>query len=157
MTGPGETPLVELILNRRFPSRRDVIEAIGDVLVASSAVTPAYVEGMLRKEEQGTTIVSAEVALPHGTNDVKYAVRRNALVVVPIPQGVEWAQGRRVRLAIGFAGTGDRAHLRLLAAVAQVLSDDRMVSRLTTATDRRDVADIVDHLLTIAVAEESTS
>src|SRR5687767_4990659 len=117
MTVQSEAPLVEVILNRSYASKREVIEAIGDLMVASAAVTAPYVEGMLRKEEQGSTVVTAEVALPHGTNDVKHAVRRNAVVIVPIPNGVEWAPGQRVRLAIGFAGAGDHEHLRVLAAV----------------------------------------
>ena len=142
----GLPPLVEVILNRSYASRREVIEAIGDVLVASSAVTPAYVDGMLRKEEQGSTLVTAEVALPHGTNDVKHAVLRNALVIVPIPDGVEWAPGQCVRLAVGFAGIGDKAHLRLLAAVARVLSDEAMLSQLKAATEPGEVAGLLDWL-----------
>lgn len=157
MIEPDQPPLVDVILNRSYGSKRDVIDAIGDVLVASSAVEPSYVEGMRRKEEQGSTIVSAEVALPHGTNDVKHAVRRNALVIVPIPDGVQWTPGQRVRLAIGFAGTGDRAHLRLLAAVARVLSDEQLVTRLKTATDRLDVADLLDQFVTSPPPEASTS
>ena len=135
-----EAPLVHVVLNRSYATRRDVIEAIGEVMVASAAVTAAYVDGMLRKEEQGSTVVTAEVALPHGTRDVKEAVRRNILVVVPIPDGVEWTPGQRVRLAIGFAGLGDAAHLRLLGGLARVLSDEHLVARLKTATDADDVA-----------------
>lgn len=148
MTRSDGMPLVDVIFDRSYASRREVIEAIGDVLLASAAVEPAYVDGMLRKEEQGSTVVTAEVALPHGTSDVKHAVLRNALVIVPIPQGVEWTPGQRVRLAIGFAGTGDDAHLRLLAAVARILSDEHLVSRLKTATEARDVAGLLDHLAT---------
>jgi mannitol/fructose-specific phosphotransferase system IIA component len=146
VTRQGEPPLIEVILNRSYASRREVIEAIGEIMVASSAVTAPYVDGMLRKEEQGGTIVTAEVALPHGTEDVKHAVRRNALVIVPIPNGVEWMPGQRVRLAIGFAGAGDDGHLRVLAAVARMLSDEDTVSRLKTATERLDVADLLDQL-----------
>ena len=148
MTVQGEAPLVEFILNRSYASKRDVIEAIGELLVASRAVTVPYVDGMLRKEEQGSTVVTAEVALPHGTNDVKHAVRRSALVIVPIPDGVEWTPGQRVRLAIGFAGAGDEGHLRVLAAVARVLADEQMVSRLKTATEPTQVADLLHQLAT---------
>jgi mannitol/fructose-specific phosphotransferase system IIA component len=142
----SQAPLVEVILNRSYASRREVIEAIGDVLVASAAVNPAYVDGMLRKEEQGSTVITAEVALPHGTRDVNNAVLRNALVIVPIPEGVEWAPGQYVRLAIGFAGVGDKAHLRLLAAVARALSDEEMLAQLKIATEAREVAGLLDRL-----------
>jgi mannitol/fructose-specific phosphotransferase system IIA component len=147
MTHSADVPVVEAILNRSFGSRREVIDAIGAALLGSSSVTPAYVEGMHRKEEQGGTIVTAEVALPHGTRDVQHAVLRNAVVIVPIPGGVEWTPGRHVRLAIGFSGTGDQAHLRVIAALARALSDDRLVSRLKTATEPRDVAGLVEHLV----------
>ena len=147
MTKRADAPVVESILNRSFASRREVIDAIGTVLLGSSSVTPAYVEGMHRKEEQGGTIVTAEVALPHGTSDVNHAVLRNAVVIVPIPHGIEWMPGRQVRLAIGFAGTGDQAHLRLIAALARALSDERLVSRLKRATEPGDVAGLVEHLV----------
>jgi mannitol/fructose-specific phosphotransferase system IIA component len=146
--GPGDAPLVEVILNRSYASRREVIEAIGDVMIASAAVTPPYVEGMLCKEEQASTIVTAEVALPHGTNDVRDAIRRNAIVIVPIPDGVEWTPGKHVRLAIGFAGVGDKEHLRMLAVVARVLSDEQIVARLKEATRYDDVADLFEELTT---------
>jgi mannitol/fructose-specific phosphotransferase system IIA component len=40
-----------------------------------------------------------------------------------------------VSLAIGFAGTGDDAHLRLLGSVARVLADEALVSRLKSAKE----------------------
>ena len=146
MTRSSDAPVVEAILNRSYASRRDVIVAIGDAMLASAAITPSYVDGMLRKEELGGTIVTAEVALPHGTHDVKHAVLRNAVVVVPIPEGIEWTPGRRVRLAIGVAGASDRAHLRLLGAVGRVLSDEQTVTRLKAATTPQDVADVLREL-----------
>ena len=135
MTGTIERPLVRVLPLQAYPSKRDVLAAIGEALVTLSAVTPAYVAGMFRKEEQAHTLVTAEVALPHGTADVRGEVLRNAIVVAPIPQGVEWAPGRSVRLAIGFAGKGDAAHLRLMSSVARVLSDEGLLERLKSARD----------------------
>ena len=139
-------PVLDVLLSGPYGSKREVIDAIGRAMLAAGAVTPAYVDGMRRKEEQGGTIVMPEVALPHGTSDVRGEVRRNVLVVVPIPEGVEWVPGKRVRLAIGFAGTGNEAHLRLMGAVARVLADEHSVSRLKTATDARTVAQALESL-----------
>jgi mannitol/fructose-specific phosphotransferase system IIA component len=52
------------------------------------------------------------------------------LVIAPIAGGVEWVPGTLARLAIGFAGTGDEAHRRLLASVARVLADAALLQRL---------------------------
>ena len=146
MTAPVDVPLVTAIFDAAYASRDQVIEAIGEVMLAADAVLPAYVDGMLRKEAQASTIVTAEVALPHGTADVRHAVLRNVLVVVPIPGGVAWTAKDRVRLAIGFAGTGDKAHLRLLGSVARVLADEQRVARLKTATARDQIAAVLEDL-----------
>lgn len=140
MTAPAEPPIVEVLPARAYASKMAVIEAIGDAMIGAAAVTPAYVDGMLRKELEASTLVTAEVALPHGTAEVRAAVLRNVLVVAPISGGVEWTPGTPVRLAIGFAGTGDEAHLRLLGAVARVLADDALVEALKRGRDTRRVA-----------------
>jgi mannitol/fructose-specific phosphotransferase system IIA component len=130
VTAAAEGPIVEALVPRAYASKRAVIEAIGEAMVGAAAVTDAYVQSMLRKEMNGGTLVAPEIALPHGTADARSAVLRNVLVVAPIPDGVEWATGKTVRLAIGFAGTGDDAHLRLMGTVARVLADADLVERL---------------------------
>jgi mannitol/fructose-specific phosphotransferase system IIA component len=137
---PVDPPLVRVLDRRAYATKRAVIESIGEALLTLSAVTPAYVSGMLRKEDEANTMVTSEVALPHGTADVRGEVLRNAIVVVPIPDGVEWAPGQRVRLAIGFAGKGDTAHLRLMSSVARVLADDVLLAHLKNARDVHSVA-----------------
>jgi mannitol/fructose-specific phosphotransferase system IIA component len=133
MTVSIPSPIVRVLQPRLYASKQEVIEAIGEVMTDAAAVTPAYVDGMLRKEQEASTIVTAGVALPHGTSDVRNAVLRNVLVVAAIPGGVEWRPGQQVSLAIGFAGTGDDAHLRLLGSVARVLADEELVHRLKSA------------------------
>jgi PTS system mannitol-specific IIA component len=124
-----------ILLNRSYASRDDVLDEIGAVMVSTGAVTPTYVDGMRRKEEQECTTVMPDVALPHGTFDVRGEVRCNALVVVQIPAGVDWGNGRQVRLVIGIAGTGDEAHMRLLSNLARVLTDPHALATLKTTTD----------------------
>lgn len=140
MIAPPDAPIVEVLPPRSYLSKHAVVEAIGDVMIRAAAVTRAYVDGMLRKEIAASTLVAPEVALPHGTADVRGAVLRNVLVIAPILGGVEWAPGKRVRLAIGFAGTGDDAHLQLLGSVARVLADDRLVERLKSGSDTAGLA-----------------
>jgi mannitol/fructose-specific phosphotransferase system IIA component len=135
-----EPPIVEVLPPRAYGSKRAVIEAIGGVMIGAGAVTRAYVDGMLRKELEASTLVTADVALPHGTADVRSGVLRNVLVIAPISGGVEWVPDTPVRLAIGFAGTGDEAHLRLLGSVARVLADDGLLERLKAGGDTRRLA-----------------
>jgi mannitol/fructose-specific phosphotransferase system IIA component len=140
VTAVIQPPLVEVLPPRAYESKQEVIEAIGGVMIGAGAVTRAYVDGMLRKELQGSTMVTRDVALPHGTADVRSAVRRNVLVIAPIAGGVAWVPDADVRLAIGFAGTGDEAHLQLLGSVARVLSDEALLERLKSGGDSSGVA-----------------
>ena len=144
MNVQAERPIVEVLAARPYATKRAVLEAIGHVMVDAGAVTSAYVDAMIQKELGNGTLVAPEVALPHGTADTRSAVRANILVVVPIPDGVEWTPGKTVRLAIGFAGTGDAAHLRLMGSVARVLMDAGLVERLKSG----DVAAVTPDLFT---------
>jgi mannitol/fructose-specific phosphotransferase system IIA component len=137
---PVESPIVKMLPARGYDSKRAVIEAIGNIMIGTGAVTEAYVDGMLRKEQEGSTVVTSDVALPHGTADVRTAVLRNVLVIAPITPAIEWSPQRPVQLAIGLAGTGDEAHLRLLGAVARVLADDALLARLKSGNDTASVA-----------------
>jgi mannitol/fructose-specific phosphotransferase system IIA component len=132
-----------ILLGQEHSSKHSVIQAIGDIMMASGDVTPRYVEGMFRKEEQFNTCITEGVALPHGTNDVKDAVLRSSVVFVQMPGGTDWGDGKRVYLAIGVAGRGDEQHLQLLGALARVLQDGASVASLRTAKDKEEVIAIL--------------
>jgi len=128
-----------VLLNRKFASKQEVIRAIGEIMVRCGEVTPRYVLGMLEKEDQYSTWITEGVALPHGTNQVKSEVLRNSVVVAQIPDGVEWGNGKTVHVAIGLAGTGNEAHLKLLAALAGVLQHRANVERLRWSESEEEV------------------
>lgn len=132
-----------VLLGRSYPDKEEVIRVIGETMLAAGEVTPRYVEGMLEKERQYSTWVTEGVALPHGTNAVKGEVRRNSVVLVQLPGGVDWGGGKTVHLAIGFAGNGDDQHLKLLASLAGVLQDPESLERLNRATGEREVLRIL--------------
>ncbi len=133
-----------ILLGQRSCSKSSVIQAIGDVMVSCGEVTPRYVEGMFRKEEQFNTCISPGVALPHGTADVKDAVLRTSVVLVQIPEGTDWGGGKQVYLAIGLAGRGDDQHLQLLGALARVLMDADLVAGLRSAQDKQEVISLIE-------------
>ena len=128
-----------VLLNRKFASKQEVIRVIGEIMIRSGEVTPRYVQGMFEKEDQYSTWITEGVALPHGTNQVKSEVLRNSVVLVQIPDGVEWGAGKTVYLAIGLAGTGNEEHLKLLAALAGVLQHQANVERLRSSDSEEEV------------------
>jgi mannitol/fructose-specific phosphotransferase system IIA component len=134
---------VHVLLGRRYGSKQEVLTAIGDVMVSSGAVSPRYVEGMFDKEARVSTWITEDVALPHGTSEVKREVVRDCVVLVQMPEGIEWGGGRRVRLAIGLAGRGDDEHVRLLKVVARVLQSAEELAVLRGTNDEAEALRIL--------------
>jgi mannitol/fructose-specific phosphotransferase system IIA component len=132
-----------ILLGQKVATKVDVLRVIGDVLLASGDVTERYVLGMFQKEAQYGTWMTDGIAMPHGTNEVKSEVLRNAIVLVQLPDGVDWGKGRMVRLAIGLAGKGDEQHMEQLASLAGVLQQKELVERLATTQDKNEIIEIL--------------
>ena len=131
-----------ILLGRQPASREEAVRTIGELMVAAGDVTGRYLDGMLEKEARHGTWITDGVALPHGTNDVKSEVRRSSVVVLQMPKGVDWGNGRTVYLAFGLAGKGDE-HLHLLANLAAVLERKELVEQMMHTTDADDVIAIL--------------
>jgi PTS system mannitol-specific IIC component len=117
--------------------RAAAIQQAGELLVAAGAVESSYVQAMHERETSVSTYMGNLLAIPHGTNEAKSAIRRSAISFVRFPRGVDW-NGSEVRFVIGIAGAGDD-HLALLARIAEVFSDQSQVARLEQARTEDDV------------------
>ncbi|WP_435283142.1 fructose-specific PTS transporter subunit EIIC [Streptomyces koelreuteriae] len=91
----------------------------------------------LRREEQGTTGLGEEIAIPHAKTD---AVTEPVVGFARSAQGVEWGSldGTKARLvfmiAVPEAAAGDE-HLRILALLSRKLMDAGFRERLLAASD----------------------
>ena len=126
-----------IVLDATATDVDDAIRQAGAALVATGAVEPDYVEAMLERERAVSTYVGEGVAVPHGTLAAKGAVKRNALVLLRLADGVDW-NGNDVRIVIGLAAVG-RGHIGLLSRLAGVLLDPDRAAALRTATDNAEV------------------
>ncbi|MCX4881192.1 fructose-specific PTS transporter subunit EIIC [Streptomyces sp. NBC_00847] len=102
----------------------------------------------LRREEQGTTGLGEEIAIPHAKTD---AVTAPVVGFARSDEGVEWGSmdGTRARLvfmiAVPEAAAGDE-HLRILAVLSRKLMDDGFRERLTAAANERAVLDVLGEI-----------
>lgn len=110
------------------------IRLAGELLVKVGCVAPAYIEGMLAREETMSTYIGNGVAIPHGQFDDKANVYRTGISVVQFPQGVEWNPDEIAYLVIGIAATSDE-HVGVLANLAEVLEDEASAEQLAQTTD----------------------
>ena len=97
----------------------------------------AYKEGILNREELGTTAVGMEVAIPHAKSE---AVKAPALTAITVPDGVDYdsPDGKPCKLLFMIAATTDGdVHLEVLARLMQLLMHEDFTAKLKAAKLRK--------------------
>jgi phosphocarrier protein FPr len=121
--------------------KMDAIRQAGELLVSSGCVTPAYVAGMLAREQSMSTYLDNGVAIPHGQYENKDEVIKTGISVVQIPEGVIWEVDEddedaveKAYLVVGIAAASDE-HVDVLTALAEIVEDEELIEQLQTTRD----------------------
>ncbi|MGW4097782.1 PTS mannitol transporter subunit IICBA [Mycobacterium sp. NPDC004974] len=130
-------PLDSIVLAGTATSADAAIDEAGALLVAADAVEPAYVDAMHEREKSVSTYMGNGLAIPHGTNEAKTAIRRTGISFVRYPEPIDW-NGKPAEFVVGIAGLGND-HMALLTKIAHVFLDKDEVARLRAATSADDV------------------
>ncbi|OIK07383.1 fructose-specific PTS transporter subunit EIIC [Streptomyces monashensis] len=139
----GRTVRVALAAGDKQAAIREMAELLsrsGRVADVDELVATA-----LRREEQGTTGLGEEIAIPHAKTD---AVSAPVVGFARSAEGIEWGSldGTKARLvfmiAVPEAAAGDE-HLRILALLSRNLMDPGFRERLSAAPDERAVLDVL--------------
>lgn len=125
-------------------TRDDAITRAGELLVRAGAVEESYVPAMHERETSVSTYMGNLLAIPHGTNEAKPAIKHSAISFVRYPAGVDW-NGKEVKFVIGIAGAGND-HLKLLGKIAEIFLDADQVARLEAASTPDDVMAILGNV-----------
>ncbi|MDD9147907.1 MULTISPECIES: PTS mannitol transporter subunit IICBA [unclassified Sporolactobacillus] len=120
-----------IFLNKSFSSKEEVIRFAGQALVDGGYVNPSYVQGMLERDREMSTYMGNEIAIPHGTEKVKKEVLSSGVIIVQVPDGVDF-DGNKVRLVFGIAGKNN-GHLNILSKIAVACADIASVRKMAGA------------------------
>jgi PTS system mannitol-specific IIC component len=131
-----------VVLRGQASTRDDAITEAGRLLVEAGAVDPSYVDAMHEREASVSTHMGNLLAIPHGTNEAKTAIRRTAISFVRYPDGIDW-KGKRAEFVIGIASAGSD-HLKLLGRIAQIFLDEDRVAQLRAAQSPAEVQQILN-------------
>lgn len=127
-----------VFIKSEFASKAQIVDFLGDQLVQAGAVHPDYVAAMHKREQDVGTYITEGVAIPHGTEESRGLVKRSAIVVLKLPQGIEWIEGKMVYLVFGIAGNNED-HVALLGGLATILMDDDQKAKLMSAKSEEDL------------------
>lgn len=109
--------------------KADAIRKAGELLVQSGCVLPAYIDGMLAREESMSTSLGNGVAIPHGIYENRDHILKTGISVLQLPEGVDWGDGEMVYLIIGIAAQADE-HVGVLSNLAEVIDDEENLNEL---------------------------
>lgn len=123
-----------VILNAQVSDKTEAIRKSGQILVDQGYVAPAYIDGMLGREETMSTYIGNGVAIPHGELEDREYIYSTGLSVIQLRDGIEWEPGEVARLVVGIAATEDE-HLTILSNLADVLEDSEGAEELATTDD----------------------
>ena len=118
-------------------SKDEAIKEAGQILVDAGAVTGEYVDAMYEREKSVSTYMGNFLAIPHGTNEAKDAIKASALSVVRYDNPIDW-DGNEVRFAVGIAGLNN-GHLEILGKIAVIFSDMDEVDKMIAAGSAEEV------------------
>ena len=104
----------------------------------------AFKEGILKREEMGTTAIGMEIAIPHAKSE---AVKAPALAAITVPSGVDYGSpdGDPCKLLFMIAATTDGdVHLEVLARMMQMLMDMDFTAKLKAAKNADEFLKLID-------------
>lgn len=114
-----------------------------------------YTDGILKREDMGTTAIGMEIAIPHAKSE---AVKAPALTAITVPDGVDYGapDGAPCKLLFMIAATTDGdVHLEVLARMMQMLMDMDFTAQLKAAKTPEEFLAIIDAKETEKFPEET--
>ena len=123
-----------IFLNEKLTSQEEVFHFIAQNAVALgvSADENAVYNGLVEREQQGTTGMMDGFAIPHAKSS---AITTPKIVIVRLSDGIDWNS------IDGEAGT---THLKLLASVARLLMKADVKEALLGATTPEQLEEVLN-------------
>lgn len=117
-----------------------------------------YKEGILKREEEGSTAIGEGIAIPHSKNK---AVKRPGLAAMTVPDGVDYdsldGQPSNLFFMIAAPESGSDVHLEVLSRLSMLLMDEDFRAELLKAADKDAFLAVVDKYENAKFPEEDVT
>ena len=148
-----------IALSVSVKDKSEAINTLVDLHTRSGNLNDAavYKDGILAREQMGTTAIGMEVAIPHAKSE---AVKAPALSAITVPNGVDYGapDGQPCKLIFMIAATTDGdVHLEVLARLMQMLMHEDFTAKLKAAKTADEFMRIIDEQETQQFPEEAAA
>ena len=134
-------------LNVEAKDKNDIIDKMTRLMLKTGRINnlEEYKNLVLKREEEGSTGVGEEIAIPHGKGE---CVTEPGLIAMVVPNGVDYdaLDGKTVRLLFMIAApnTSDNVHLDVLSRLSTMLMDSDFKNKLISAKSKEEFLKIID-------------
>lgn len=136
-----------IALGAKAENKKDCIEKMTVLMenAGNLADRKQYMQGVLKREAEGTTGIGKGIAIPHAKNA---AVKKAGLAAMVLEQAVDFdsLDGEPVKLIFMIAApdNGENEHLEALSKLSTMLMDDAFRTQLMQAEDKEQFLAIID-------------
>ncbi len=135
-----------IVINAPVASKDEAISKMIDLHEAAGNLTDkqVYLEGILKRESEGTTAIGEGVAIPHCKSD---AVKAPGLVAMTVPEGVDYGapDGKASDLLFMIAAPMDGdVHIDVLAKMMTLLMDMDLRKSLLASQSGEEFLDVLN-------------
>ena len=123
-----------IILGCKPVKPEEAIRACGKLMMDAGYIEQGYIDGMLERNKEFSVAIGCHVAIPHGTNEARKYIRKNGIVVMTYPDGIQW-DDEVVTLVIGIAAKDGGDHIDVLGHVTEAAGTDEDTDALVANAD----------------------
>lgn len=136
-----------ILLNGAPKSKAEAIDMLVDLQVKGGNISDreTYKQGILAREEKGSTAVGEGIAIPHAKSS---AVTAPSLAAMTVPGGVDYEalddEPSDVLFMIAAPDTNADVHLEVLSRLMTLLMDEDFRAKLLSAKDTDEFLSVID-------------
>lgn len=129
----------QYLLNASPKNKAEAIDMLVDLQVKGGKITDreAYKQGILAREENGSTAVGEGIAIQHAKNA---AVKAPSLAAMTVPEGVDYEalddEPSNLLFMIAAPSDGGDVHLEVLSRLMVILMDEDFRAKLLAAESK---------------------
>ena len=134
-------------LNVEASNKKDILKKAVELMDNNGNIIDKdkYLELVLKREEEGTTGIGEEIAIPHGKGD---SISAPGLAAIVIPNGVDFEaldeQPVKLLFLIAAPNTKENVHLEVLSRLSTLLMDEKFREELINAQSKDEFLKIID-------------
>ncbi|WP_304406686.1 PTS mannitol transporter subunit IICBA [uncultured Clostridium sp.] len=117
-----------ILLGLESESKEEAIIRAGERLLENGYIDYHYIDSMIERENKISTYIGMGIAIPHGTEIGKSAVKKAGVTILQYPNGVEF-QGQMAYIIIAIAAK-ENEHLEILSKIATALEAPNIIDEI---------------------------